>query len=140
MFKLCKNSSSIWSTNYKYTFFTNIPFHWRRFIFLTKGGNHEFKIFLAQYNIIAESPFELKYFSKAANYYRKNLENEVYKNTKTLYNPTLLIKPDSELGLQILEIKLNPEIRNGSFFYKIGGTAKYVGKGIENMKIGDKLY
>ena len=84
-------------------------------VFLTKGGNHKFKIFLAEYNITAESPFELKYFSKAANYYRKNLENEVYKNTKTLYNPTLLIKPDSELGLQILEIKLNPEIPNGSF-------------------------
>ena len=38
-------------------------------VFLTKGGNHKFKIFLAEYNITAESPFELKYFSKASNYY-----------------------------------------------------------------------
>ena len=38
-------------------------------VFLTKGGNHKFKIFLAEYNIIDESPFELKYFSKASNYY-----------------------------------------------------------------------
>ena len=50
----------------------------------------------------------------------------------------MLIKPDSELGLQILEIKLNPEIWNETFFDKIGDAAKYVGKRIENM--GDKLY
>ena len=50
----------------------------------------------------------------------------------------MLIKPDSELGLQILEIKLNPEIWKRLFFDKIGGAAKYVGKRIENM--GDKLY
>ena len=52
----------------------------------------------------------------------------------------MLIKPDSELGLQILEIKLNPEIQNGSFFDKIGGATKYIKKGIEYMKIGDKFY
>ena len=109
-------------------------------VFLMKGGNHKFKLFLAEYNITFDSPFELKYFSKAANYYRKCLENEVYKVTKEQFVPSLNIKPDLNVGIQIMEIKYNPEIKEESLFGKMGDTMKYVGKEINEMKIGDKIY
>ena len=108
-------------------------------VFLMKGGNHKLKLFLAEYDITPDSPFEMKYFSKAANYYRKNLENEVYKVTKQQYIPSLLIKPDIKEGTQLLEITKNPDIKSESLFDKIGDAAKYVGKGLEDMNIGEKL-
>ena len=108
-------------------------------VFLMKGGNHKLKLFLAEYDIVPDSPFELKYFSRAASYYRKNLENEVYKVTKDQYIPSLLIKPDINVGTQLLEITKNPDIKSGTLIEKIGDAAKYVGKGLGDMNIGEKL-
>lgn len=107
--------------------------------FFIKGGNMKFKIFLAEYGILPDSPFEMKYFSKAGFYYRKYLENEVFKITKKQYIPGMYEKPNANEGKDILEIKYNPEVADESFMGKVGDFKNYIGKEIEDMKIGDKI-
>lgn len=109
-------------------------------IYFIKGGNLKFKIFLSEYEILPESSFELKYFSKAGYYYRKFLENEVNKILKKKYDPELNDKPDLKTGLEILEIKYNPEYKNDeTFMEKVGDLKDYIGKEFEELKIGDKI-
>ena len=109
-------------------------------VFFIKGGNLKFKIFLAEYGILPDSPFELKYFSKAGFYYRKYLENEVYKITKKQYIPGMYDKPNENEGKDILEIKYNPEaVTDESFMGKVGDITNKIGKEIGDMKIGDKI-
>ena len=85
----------------------------KQILYLKKGGNENFKNFLIEYDISLNSSIELKYKSKASDYYRKKLKNEVEKIINPNYIYDELIKPDKKTGNEILEIKINSnEISN----------------------------
>ena len=85
----------------------------KQILYLKKGGNENFKNFLNEYDISSNSSIELKYKSKASDYYRKKLKNEVEKIINPNYIYDELIKPDKKTGNEILEIKINSnEISN----------------------------
>ena len=79
----------------------------KQILYLKKGGNENFKNFLTEYNISSNSSIELKYKSKASDYYRKKLKNEVEKIINPNYICENLIKPDKIMGNEILVIKIN---------------------------------
>lgn len=131
-------------------------------LYLTKGGNNNFKNNLSEFNIAETATLDIKYKSKAADYYRKFLKNEVDRECDSSYIPTQIVKPEMEVAMDIIEIKEDqkeenqekPEDKNKKipkkFFgfmsnvlnkVKEGttGAAKKVGKGISDLKIGDKL-
>ena len=131
-------------------------------LFLTKGGNKNFKNNLTEFNIDPSTTnLDLKYKSKAADYYRRYLKNEVDRETDPNYVPTQIVKPEMEEAMDIIEIKDENEeneekqenkdkpVKNKFFGFmnnvfnkvKEGTTvaAKKVGKGITDLKIGDKL-
>ena len=140
----------------------------KQILFLKKGGNEKFKNFLIEYNITSNNSIDEKYKSKASDYYRKNLRNEVEKelNPNFLINEEL-IKPDKTTGIEIIdyskisnntsnddlvlsENKKNKKIEEESFFGFVGSffknttnkiveKTKDVSKKIEDLKIGDKL-
>ena len=81
--------------------------------YLSLGGNKRLKEFLSEYKIEPSSSSELKYKSKAAEYYRCSLKNEVEKAFDDKYAPAEIEKPDIETGVQLIEIKHNnTEINN----------------------------
>ena len=81
--------------------------------YLSLGGNKKLKDFLSEYKIEPSSSSELKYKSKAAEYYRCSLKNEVEKTFDDKYAPAKIEKPDIETGVQLIEIKHNnTEINN----------------------------
>ena len=84
--------------------------------FLSQGGNLRFKNFLSEYNIEPSSSAELKYKSKAAEYYRNILYNEVEKIFDELFIANNIPKPDLETGKQIIEIKQNDREINNQFY------------------------
>ena len=85
----------------------------KQILYLKKGGNENFKNFLIEYDISLNSSIELKYKSKASDYYRKKLKNIVEKITNPNYICEELIKPDKKTGNELLEIKINSnEISN----------------------------
>ena len=84
--------------------------------FLSQGGNLRFKNFLSEYNIDPTSSTELKYKSKAAEYYRNVLYNEVEKIFDELFIANNIPKPDLETGKQIIEIKQNDREINNQFY------------------------
>ena len=130
-------------------------------LYLTKGGNINFKNNLSEFNIAETAALDIKYKSKAADYYRKYLKNEVDRESDSNYVPTQIVKPEMEEAMDIIEIKDENEeneekqenkdkpVKNKFFGFmnnvfnkvKEGTTvaAKKVGKGITDLKIGDKL-
>ena len=93
--------------------------------YLSLGGNKRFKEFLSEYKIEPSSSFELKYKSKAAEYYRFILKNEVEKMFDEKYKVTEMEKPSLEAGVQIIEIKQNDKEINNNF---------YIGSDNQNQK------
>ena len=84
--------------------------------YLSQGGNLRFKNFLAEYKIEASSSIELKYKSKATEYYRNLLRNEVEKIFDEKFVGNNLPKPDLDTGIQIIEIKQNDKEINNQFY------------------------
>ena len=136
----------------------------KQILYLSKGGNEKFKKFLSEYQIDSKSQIDLKYKSKAADYYRKSLKNEIEKTTDKDYKEIELIKPSLEEGKEIIDIKKGQEEVNnsnvigayneqkkeegffgvmGSFFNSVkktaGDVAGKITKEIDDLKIGDKL-
>ena len=99
--------------------------------YLSLGGNNIFKTFLSEYKIDPTSSFELKYKSKAAEYYRCTLKNQVEKIFDEKYKPIEMEKPNLETGVEIIEIKQNDkEIDNNS----------YIGSDNQNQKQNDDSF
>ena len=136
----------------------------KQILYLSKGGNEKFKKFLSEYQIDSKTQTDLKYKSKAADYYRKFLKNEIEKTSDKDYKEIELIKPSLEEGKDIIDIKKGQEEVNntnvigaynepkkeesffgvmGSFFNNVKKTAGEVAgkitKEIDDLKIGDKL-
>ena len=84
--------------------------------YLSQGGNLRFKNFLAEYKIEPSSSIELKYKSKATEYYRNLLRNEVEKILDDKFVGNNLPKPDLDTGIQIIEIKQNDKEINNQFY------------------------
>jgi len=84
--------------------------------YLSQGGNLRFKNFLAEYKIEPSSSIELKYKSKATEYYRNLLRNEVEKIFDDKFVGNNLPKPDLDTGIQIIEIKQNDKEINNQFY------------------------
>ena len=99
--------------------------------YLSLGGNIRFKNFLAEYKIEPSSSIELKYNSKASEYYRNILKNEVEKFFDSKYIANELPKPDSETGIQIIEVKQNDKEINNQF---------YIGSGNQKQKNDDNSF
>ena len=133
-------------------------------LYLSKGGNNKFKQNLSEYNIPPNLQIDLKYKSKAADYYRKLLKNEVEKiSNKKYYKETEIIKPKLEEGKEIIELKKDQKVNNlnlnenyneekkeegflgvfGSFLNNVkktaGDVAGKITKEIDELKIGEKI-
>ena len=133
----------------------------KQLLYLTKGGNINFKNNLSEFNIAETAALDIKYKSKAADYYRKYLKNEVEKESDPNYSPIQVNKPETEEAMDIIEIKEEseeneekPEEKKEPIKKKFFGfmnnvlnkvkegtsvAAKKVGKGITDLKIKDKL-
>ena len=133
-------------------------------LYLSKGGNNKFKQNLSEYNIPPNLQIDLKYKSKAADYYRKLLKNEVEKiANKKYYKETEIIKPKLEEGKEIIELKKDHKVNNlnlnknvneekkeegflgvfSSFLNNVkktaGDVAGKITKEIDELKIGEKI-
>lgn len=129
-------------------------------LYLTKGGNNNFNKVLSEFNIDPSSvSLEVKYKSKAADYYRRYLKNEVSRESDSNYVPTQIVKPEIYEAQEILETKEenNKEVQSenkpeekktffgfmSSVFNKVkestANAAKSVEKGVNDLKIGEKL-
>ena len=84
--------------------------------YLSQGGNKRFKDFLSEYNIEPSSSIELKYKSKASEYYRNILRNEVEKLFDEKFIGIDIPKPDLTTGIQILETKQSDKEINNQFY------------------------
>jgi len=136
----------------------------KQLLYLTKGGNNNFKKNLNDFNIDPSSaPLEVKYKSKASDYYRRFLKNEVDRESDSNYVPTQIVKPELNVAQDIVEVKEENKEENqneekkeekktatksflgfmGSVFSKVKDTttsaAKSVEKGFNDLKIGEKL-
>ena len=136
----------------------------KQILYISKGGNARFKNNLLEYKIDLNSPTELKYKSKAADYYRKNLKNEIEKTSNKDYQPIEVVKPSLEEGSQLIEAKngqsdvnnskvigtYNEQKQDEGFFGAFGSfinsvrqtaveTAGKLTKEIDDLKLGDKL-
>ena len=134
-------------------------------LFLTKGGNKNFKKNLTEFNIDPSTTnLDLKYKSKAADYYRRYLKNEVDRESDSNYVPTQILKPELNIAQEILETKeedKKEENKNeekgeeeqkpankflgfmSSVFTKVkegtSSAAKNVEKGLTDLKLGEKI-
>ena len=135
----------------------------KQLLYLTKGGNNNFKKNLQEFNIDpASASVDIKYKSKAADYYRRFLKNEVDRESDSNYVPTQIIKPELNVAQEILEIKEENKEDNqnnekkedkkptnkffgfmSSVFTKVKdsttGAAKSVEKGFTDLKLGEKF-
>ena len=136
----------------------------KQILYISKGGNARFKNNLLEYKIDPNSPTELKYKSKAADYYRKNLKNEIEKTSNKDYQPIEVVKPSLEEGSQLIEVKggqsdvnnskvigtYNEQKKDEGFFGAFGSfinsvrqtaveTAGKLTKEINDLKLGDRL-
>ena len=84
--------------------------------YLSQGGNKRFKNFLSEYNIEPSSSVELKYKSKASEYYRNILRNEVEKLFDDKFIGNDMPKPDLDTGIQIIETKQRDKEINNQFY------------------------
>ena len=136
----------------------------KQILYLSKGGNDKFKKNLSDYQIPPDSQTDLKYKSKASDYYRKVLKNEVEKSSNKDYKEEEIIKPSLEEGKEMIDIKKGQsEVNNtnvigkfneqkkeegflsvfGSFLNSVkqtaGDVAGKITKEIDDLKIKDKL-
>ena len=135
----------------------------KQLLYLKKGGNINFKNNLSEFNIAETATLDIKYKSKAADYYRKVLKNEVEKASDPNYAPIQIEKPSNEVAMNLLEIKESgeeekadqkPEEKGKVFKNKFFGfmsnmfnkvktstteAAKKVEKGFADLKIKDKF-
>ena len=139
----------------------------KQVLFLKKGGNDNLKNFFNEYNIQEAFPIEVKFKTKASEYYRNNLRNIVEKELNPEFKGEELIKPNEKIGNEFInENKNKDENYNkdlmakenneevidenqdffdmmGNFFFKtkkkILETSKNVGKKLEEAKIMDKI-
>ena len=135
----------------------------KQLLYLKKGGNNNFKNNLSEFNIAETATLDIKYKSKAADYYRKYLKNEVEKESDPNYAPIQIEKPSNEVAMDLLEIKESgeeekadqkPEEKGKVFKNKFFGfmsnifnkvktstteAAKKVEKGFADLKIKDKF-
>ena len=84
--------------------------------YLSQGGNKRFKNFLSEYNIEPSSSIELKDKSKASEYYRNILRNEVEKLFDEKFIGNDIPKPDLDTGIQIIETKQRDKEINNQFY------------------------
>jgi len=131
-------------------------------LYLNKGGNSNFKKNLQDFNIdISSASLDLKYKSKAADYYRRYLKNEVDRESDPNYIPTQIVKPDINVAQEIIEVKeekieedQNKEQKEKTIGKKFFGfmnsilakvkegtseMAQNVGKGFNELKLGEKF-
>ena len=131
-------------------------------LYLNKGGNSNFKKNLQDFNIdISSGSLDLKYKSKAADYYRRYLKNEVDRESDPNYIPTQIVKPDINVAQEIIEVKeekieedQNKEQKEKTIGKKFFGfmnsilakvkegtseMAQNVGKGFNELKLGEKF-
>ena len=100
--------------------------------YISKGGNIKFKTYLAEYKIEPSSSIELKYKSKAAEYYRYMLRNEVEKSLDENYKPNNeMVKPDANTGIELIEIKQNDKEIDNNY---------YIGSDNQNQKQDNSLF
>ena len=136
----------------------------KQILYLTNGGNNKLKQIWEEYGIDSSFSVEKKYKSKACDYYRKYLKNLVEKISDKDYKQTELIKPNTEEGKELIEIKQGKDDVNniniigdfeeqkkdegffgavGSFFNSVKKTASEaadkLSKGFDDLKIKDKL-
>jgi len=136
----------------------------KQILYLSKGGNDKFIKNLSDFQIETNAQTDLKYKSKASDYYRKVLKNEVEKSSDKDYQEIEIIKPSLEEGKEILDIKKGQsEVNNsnvigkydepkkeegflsvfGSFLSSVkqtaGDVAGKITKEIDDLKIGDKI-
>ena len=136
----------------------------KQILYLTNGGNNKLKQIWKEYGINSSFSVEKKYKSKACDYYRKYLKNLVEKISDKDYQQIELIKPSTEEGKELIEIKQGKQDVNniniigdfdeqkkdegffgaiGSFFSSVKKTASEaadkITKGIDDLKIKDKL-
>ena len=86
----------------------------KQILYLSKGGNDKFIKNLSDFQIEPNAPTDLKYKSKASDYYRKILKNEVEKSSDKDYKEIEIIKPSLEEGKEILDIKKGQSEVNNS--------------------------
>ncbi len=99
--------------------------------YLSLGGNKKLKDFLSEYKIEPSSSVDLKYKSKAAEYYRCSLKNEVEKSFDDKYVPAEMEKPDIETGVKLIEIKQNNMEINNNYI---------IGSDNQNQKQNDNSF
>jgi len=132
-------------------------------LYLTKGGNDNFKKHLKEFNIDpASASVDIKYKSKAADYYRRFLKNEVDRESDPNYVPTQIVKPELNIAQEMLEVKEENKEENknnetnedkkgnnkffgfmSSMFNKVKDStveaAKNVGTGFNKLNLGEKF-
>lgn len=135
----------------------------KQLLFLTKGGNDNFKKHLKEFNIDpASASIDIKYKSKAADYYRRFLKNEVDRESDPNYVPTQIVKPELNVAQEILEVKEESKEENknneksedkkqnnkflgfmSSMFNKVKDSTveatKSVGTGFNKLNLGEKF-
>ena len=135
----------------------------KQLLYLTKGGNDNFKNHLKEFNIDpASASIDIKYRSKAADYYRRFLKNEVDRESDPNYVPTQIVKPELNDAQELLEDKQENKEENknnvknedkkqnnkffgfmSSMFNKVKDTtveaAKNVGTGFNKLNLGEKF-
>ena len=135
----------------------------KQLLYLTKGGNDNFKKHLKEFNIDpASASIDIKYKSKAADYYRRFLKNEVDRESDPNYVPTQIVKPELNVAQELLEVKEENKEENknneknedkkqsnkffgfmSSMFNKVKDStvdaAKSVGTGFNKLNLGEKF-
>ena len=137
----------------------------KQIMFLKKGGDANYKELLKEFNLLSTNSLDLKYKTKAADYYRKKLRQDVEKEINPDYRELEIEKLDITTGLEIIETKTNdadisnndiigstkqPEPKNESFFGFVGSffksagqkvieTSKDITKKVQDLEIGSKL-
>ena len=94
----------------------------RQIMFLKKGGNDKYQEMLIEYNLNNANTTEQKYKTKAADFYRKKLHQDVEKEMNPSYEIQEISKPDINSGSEVLKEKeIQNEVTNDDI---IGNTKK----------------
>lgn len=103
----------------------------KQILFLKRGGNERFKEILKSYNISPDSSVANKYQSKAAEFYRKLLRQEIEKELDPNYVCEEIERPDISNGSQVIEQNTTmKEISNDDL---IGSQGKMIEPKNENF-------
>ena len=102
---MCRDSPRFWYECELNTSLKQIPGLKNQLLYLTKGGNLNFKNNLSEFNIAETAALDIKYKSKVDDYYRKFLKNEVDRTSDSNYVPTHIIKPEVEEAMDIIEVQ-----------------------------------